>query len=445
MDHTSISSELLEVLKAFNTILLDDSLFHTSLGIPKSSWTDELGRLRVWAANIGAHQKGHSSLDYRLRDASHIKTQIVNLLRSFKRALRDLEEVLTALSRKEPLAEEDAKGRDENMDEDDATAEVEDIFLHITEVISNLYRLSMLVRQPSQQDRLLRYRKDDALGYEPFDRQHVLEKLPKADSSVIDRLGTAISNRRRDLKGLERHRAKLAKGISHAHLDHHDGVSTVMSGTLATEYKEEDGTARLEAESVGGESAASSASSFLADGQRIKIPPPPLGYGSEQFFECPYCFLITTADSRQSWARHVFRDLRPYLCVFPDCSTPSQLYDRRRDWFLHLQTNHLRASTPIAVATCPLCGENELLHKQLKHHLAIHLEELALFALPRDIQDDEDDDDATEDDRVPAWMSEPFGIIHEVARRLEEERLCPEESSRRGKESHHRDHQYISD
>jgi hypothetical protein len=43
--------------------------FETEVSVRK--WEDELGRLRVWAANIGAHQSGQSSLDYRLRDASH--------------------------------------------------------------------------------------------------------------------------------------------------------------------------------------------------------------------------------------------------------------------------------------------------------------------------------------------------------------------------------------
>ena len=34
---------------------------------------DEIGRFRVWAGNLGALQKGHSSLDYRLRDSPNRK------------------------------------------------------------------------------------------------------------------------------------------------------------------------------------------------------------------------------------------------------------------------------------------------------------------------------------------------------------------------------------
>ena len=42
--------------------------------------SDEYGRFKVWARNIGAHQKGSVSLDHRLREADHVKRQIVKIL-----------------------------------------------------------------------------------------------------------------------------------------------------------------------------------------------------------------------------------------------------------------------------------------------------------------------------------------------------------------------------
>ena len=59
-----------------------------------SGLVDELGRLRVWNANIGAHQQDQSSLDYRLRDASHIEKQIVKLFNSLQVLLEEVESVL---------------------------------------------------------------------------------------------------------------------------------------------------------------------------------------------------------------------------------------------------------------------------------------------------------------------------------------------------------------
>ncbi|KAF8465058.1 hypothetical protein BDZ91DRAFT_617585, partial [Kalaharituber pfeilii] len=43
---------------------------------------DERGRFCVWAQNVGAHRVGKVSLDYRLREASHIRSIAAELLGS---------------------------------------------------------------------------------------------------------------------------------------------------------------------------------------------------------------------------------------------------------------------------------------------------------------------------------------------------------------------------
>lgn len=48
---------------------------------------DEGRRLRVWASNLGALAKGHSALDWRLRDASVMRTGIMMLLQEIKKVL----------------------------------------------------------------------------------------------------------------------------------------------------------------------------------------------------------------------------------------------------------------------------------------------------------------------------------------------------------------------
>jgi len=57
--------------------------------LPSSRVQDELGRYKVWAANIGAHRTGKSSLEYRLRDASHIRSQVLRLLDDLSESLTD--------------------------------------------------------------------------------------------------------------------------------------------------------------------------------------------------------------------------------------------------------------------------------------------------------------------------------------------------------------------
>ena len=48
---------------------------------------DEFGRLRVWAGNAGAQETGRASLDYRLREASHIYDELIKLLGELDRNL----------------------------------------------------------------------------------------------------------------------------------------------------------------------------------------------------------------------------------------------------------------------------------------------------------------------------------------------------------------------
>jgi hypothetical protein len=380
----SISSLLIECLSLFNAQVARDELVAHDAEVPQSLWLDELGRLRVWAANIGAHQIGQSSLDYRLRDASHIKDQIIRLLERLQRLLIDLKEVLNA----PPEEPED------QFSDDEDTTELEQIYNGFVEVISSLCQMSMLIRRPARHDRLLGAKKEDCVAFEPYDRQHVLEKYPRADAIVGDRLGRAISRRRADLKYRERHHAKLSQGINHVQKagNKHNRDSTVFSETIATEYKEPN-IQFDETGSHSGVSQTSYAPTLLEGGNAITVPPPPKESANEQPFECPYCFFITTIKNKRSWARHVFRDIMPYVCIFTDCSTPSRLYDSRREWYGHLTDSHISLSNAGELHECALCREAGFSTLSLERHLGRHLEELSLFALPRSVGDDEIDSD----------------------------------------------------
>lgn len=77
-------------LKAFKILssALDDIDIPDQFPLRKA--IDECnGRFRVWSGNIGAHQTGKGSLDYRLRDASHIKTRVLRLLEDLVELLSD--------------------------------------------------------------------------------------------------------------------------------------------------------------------------------------------------------------------------------------------------------------------------------------------------------------------------------------------------------------------
>ncbi|KAF4446664.1 C2H2 type zinc finger domain protein [Fusarium austroafricanum] len=159
------------------------------------------------------------------------------------------------------------------------------------------------------------------------------------------------------------------------------------------------------------------------------VPDPPKVEAGKLTFTCPYCGVTLDCNemqSRQSWKRHVFRDLRPYVCTFQDCQNAEKLYVSRRDWIYHeLQihrrqyrcrecsaifssrkqmSDHLKEHYDDRMLAlqldvildlcsqqaddlnsgkepCLICGE-ELSLSLLHRHVAAHMEELALFVLP---------------------------------------------------------------
>jgi hypothetical protein len=50
---------------------------------------EQLGRVRVWAANVGAHREGKMSLDHKLREASHIREKIIEMLVELQHSLNE--------------------------------------------------------------------------------------------------------------------------------------------------------------------------------------------------------------------------------------------------------------------------------------------------------------------------------------------------------------------
>ena len=52
-------------------------------------WKCEFDRFDLWANNLGLHHTGHSSLDYRLRDADNLRDYVKGLLDELKETLEE--------------------------------------------------------------------------------------------------------------------------------------------------------------------------------------------------------------------------------------------------------------------------------------------------------------------------------------------------------------------
>jgi hypothetical protein len=134
--------------------------------------------------------------------------------------------------------------------------------------------------------------------------------------------------------------------------------------------------------------------------------------------------------------KHVFSDLQPYICTYSDCQLHEYFFDNLDDWFRHesrthrvewfcntdshpsfvdrkdfLDHMHAVHSEPLDetqllnlhhgfqrpsnayAGTCTLCGQYA---NRLKSHLARHLQQLALFAIPQtDYMDPIEEDDTS--------------------------------------------------
>lgn len=208
---------------------------------------DEFGRFRVWSGNLGALQKGHSSLDYRLRDSPLLSG---NALKFLEELTNNLNEALAIVSGARPPYEEQSKpesggrtdeGSDDGFfsedDEDEDGSSKKELVMRyeeIVDIIDNLYKLSVRIRTPTIRSRSLKaasYQpKDPETGvdvlsaYALFDQQHTRELLrdlqqthangtESSDEYLVTRLAHGITLRRRHFKYWKRHRDKLSVSV----------------------------------------------------------------------------------------------------------------------------------------------------------------------------------------------------------------------------------------
>ncbi|KAK4155957.1 hypothetical protein C8A00DRAFT_13067, partial [Chaetomidium leptoderma] len=68
----------------------------------------------------------------------------------------------------------------------------------------------------------------------------------------------------------------------------------------------------------------------------LAFPPLPSEAEYNSTFLCPYCFSVITLKRKNKeyqWRKHVLDDLEPYICTFPGCGI--ETYQSQRAWFEH--------------------------------------------------------------------------------------------------------------
>lgn len=322
---TSIAARVKECLRSFDAMMvgLDANEEYHSLS---RAFSDASGRFKIWTSNIGAHHTGRRSLDYRLRDASHLQDHVLMLLSSLMGNLKDgmwnskntgatadsiaAKDILSGVkvpwdqlqfsdSDSEDSEDEDIQSESERPQEFQHKTEMDQILEGIKESITNLLRLSASIRNPARHDQWLNFSESfDTTPFEQYDISHVIEKHPNIPPSLARRLGTALSRRRCYFRYREEHHNKLANGLIG---EEQDSKSTIASSlpdnhkVLAVNMPNADDNA-----SEGAFTATSFATS-VADAARLRVPPLPQDAEYDNHFECPFCYDMIIVRNRSAW------------------------------------------------------------------------------------------------------------------------------------------------
>ncbi|RDW81776.1 putative C2H2 finger domain protein [Aspergillus mulundensis] len=70
----------------------------------------------------------------------------------------------------------------------------------------------------------------------------------------------------------------------------------------------------------------------------VPLPPPQVKLLPAEF-ECMVCFHIKKFQKPSDWTKHVYEDVQPFTCTFPDCTDPKS-FKRKADWVRHESERH---------------------------------------------------------------------------------------------------------
>jgi tetratricopeptide (TPR) repeat protein len=456
---------------------------HNDGFITHAQVSEELDRFSLFIGNIGALHRPDSSMsiESRLQEANDVLTHIVGLLTDLEEAAAELLEIVSGI-REGMVSVDDEAGEEHSGD----ISELSELREEISGTITRLFRVSIIIRQAAPTDLFAKALSRNRYCFsDQFDIAHVGEKYRKLATKdcvwLRQRLGRAITQRRHYLSYIQDHHEQLGSMLNrHDKVDSSgfmsqtpvieqplalnpmfDMASRPSFFTKATTVAAEQVTSQLlvAKESDSEDDARSYTTiSRSIDGDHessitVRIPKlDDLRVGNKKEFECPFCFRIKKFKSERIWRMHVFSDLRPYVCTFPDCDAPyfgdinkwfqhemtfhrvvykcllcpNKVYYKKGNYVSHLKRKHAEmlvdggeqpgielARKPlvhIPANDCPCCSDwvdrlkertiqtsgsasNETIlvtPTVFKRHLASHLEQLALFAVPIGVTTDND-------------------------------------------------------
>ncbi|KAF8535410.1 hypothetical protein BDD12DRAFT_893068 [Trichophaea hybrida] len=251
--------------------------------------------------------------------------------------------------------------------EDEVQIELECLTMDITEIVTNLYRLSVIIQQPAPRDRTQKLAAIDVSRFEPFDIRHIREKFLEAPEYLVRRLGRANTKHRQILAYYEKHHEKMPKYIDAnmpefpvaMHKQQQNSPRVVDPANIG--YSREDTKTDMtettpatycqpapdivEVASEAGQSetsyATSISSSSCCSRHEFSVPLPPNGkFAFEGYpFKFP-CFQMIEVHDNRSW--NIFSKISSHMFAPSKTLKPDQMFDSQAERFEHELRLHRR-------------------------------------------------------------------------------------------------------
>ncbi|KAM7195048.1 Metallo-dependent phosphatase-like protein [Rhypophila sp. PSN 637] len=119
---------------------------------------------------------------------------------------------------------------------------------------------------------------------------------------------------------------------------------------------------------------------------RPRVPPMPEAQDGK--IHCSICLLhIPNVQTTRNWKKHVFDDLRPYVCTIATCEDSKSLFNLSGEWARHEDSHALAASSS---SECHFCfARYQSKGPAYYKHVSGHLREVSLYVLPQPVSEDE--------------------------------------------------------
>jgi hypothetical protein len=196
-------------------------------------------------------------------------------------------------------SESDSKVSDDAGNENpNSDTELKHILTTIKSTVTCLFRLSKALRDPAPNTQLRNFITVDKSYFETYDIPHVQSKFPQAEVYLTERLGRAMTGRRRYLAYREEHHQKLTKHVEEIgyeeprteHTTNSTEASLLPLANAKTGSVIDDGFDNL--------SQTSHATSVNAT---IRVPPLPKKAWDNEQWECSFCYHMVSIHTMAGW------------------------------------------------------------------------------------------------------------------------------------------------